>query len=437
MWCKVTIFLLSLQAKTNKKMNYIYLLIVLALTVQPLAAHHPTQTPHKHRADSLDKLVSGINPNNVSITDTLDIEQQSRLFMPLTFYRGIAKRKFSLDSDTISTSEALLDDVFLNIYLNRPDLVLTKESTIDSVAPPVDSKPIVVTTPVSKPQADVVMREEPPTMPEPKIIILKPNFWTFKGDYSLQFQQNYVSDNWYKGGERNYSFIAGVVFEANYNNKQKVKWDNKLEMKLGVFTSPSDTVHKVKTNTDYIRFTSSFGLQATKKWYYTVQSIVTTQMFRGYQSNKTTVYSDFMSPISLNLSVGMDYKPSWFKNKLTGSIHLAPLSYNLKYVDRKYLNTRYGIESDRQALNDYGSLITADLNWIFSQSVSWRTRFKYYTTYERSEMEWENTFSLKFNKYVISTISLYPRFDDSRKRDNDYGYFQFKEYIAFGFSYSM
>ena len=54
-------------------MNYIYLLIVLALTVQPLAAHHPTQTPHKHRADSLDKLVSGINPNNVSITDTLDI----------------------------------------------------------------------------------------------------------------------------------------------------------------------------------------------------------------------------------------------------------------------------------------------------------------------------------------------------------------------------
>ena len=52
-------------------------------------------------------------------------------------------------------------------------------------------------------------------------------------------------------------------------------------------------------------------------------------------------------------------------------------------------------------------------------------------------MEWENTFSLKFNKYVISTISLYPRFDDSRKRDEDYGYFQFKEYIAFGFSYSM
>ena len=242
MWCKVTIFLLSLQAKTNKKMNYIYFLLMQALTAQPLAAQQPTQTAHKHRADSMAKLVPLINPDNVVITDTLDLEQQSRLFMPLTFYKGIAKRKFSLDSDTIVTSEALLDDVLLNIYLNRPDLVQTKESTIDSVAPPVNTKPIVVTNPISKPQQDIVIKDEIPATPEPKIVLLKPNFWTFKGDYSLQFQQNYVSDNWYKGGERNYSFIAGAVFEANYNNKQKVKFENKLELKLGFQTSRGDTI---------------------------------------------------------------------------------------------------------------------------------------------------------------------------------------------------
>ena len=437
MWCKVTIFLLSLQAKTNKKMNYIYLLIVLALTVQPLAAHHPTQTPHKHRADSLDKLMSGINPNNVSITDTLDIEQQSRLFMPLTFYRGIAKRKFSLDSDTISTSEALLDDVFLNIYLNRPDLVLTKESTIDSVAPPVDSKPIVVTTPVSKPQADVVMREEPPTMPEPKIIILKPNFWTFKGDYSLQFQQNYVSDNWYKGGERNYSFIAGVVFEANYNNKQKVKWDNKLEMKFGMQTSKSDSIHSVKPTEDMLRYTGKLGLQAASKWYYTFQLIAQTQWARHYASNSKTVKSDLFSPLNVNLSVGMDYSVNWLKGRLKGSFHLAPFAYNFKYVGRLALSRNNGIDSGHHSLHDFGSQTTIDLTWKFSDNISWKTRLYGYTTYKRMEAEWENTFSFQFNRYLATKIFLYPRFDDGRTRDSKLGYWMFREYFSVGFSYSI
>lgn len=53
-----------------------------------------------------------------------------------------------------------------------------------------------------------------------EIVVEKPNFWTFSGDYYLQFLQNYVSDNWYKGGESNYSMMASATLQANYNNKQ-------------------------------------------------------------------------------------------------------------------------------------------------------------------------------------------------------------------------
>ena len=67
----------------------------------------------------------------------------------------------------------------------------------------------------------------------------------------------------------------------------------------------------------------------------------------------------------------------------------------------------------------------------------WHTRLYGYTTYHKYEMEGENTLTFTFNKYISANLFLYPRFDDSAKRVEDYSYWQFKEYLSFGFSYSM
>ena len=53
------------------------------------------------------------------------------------------------------------------------------------------------------------------------------------------------------------------------------------------------------------------------------------------------------------------------------------------------------------------------------------------------KMEWENTFTFVVNKYISTNLFLYPRFDDGVKRDDKYGYFQFKEYVSLGFSYGI
>lgn len=74
----------------------------------------------------------------------------------------------------------------------------------------------------------------------------KPNFWKLSGNYSLQLFQNYVSDNWYKGGESNYSMLGTVTLQANYNNKQRFRWENKLELRLGLQNSKGDTLHTVR-----------------------------------------------------------------------------------------------------------------------------------------------------------------------------------------------
>ncbi|MDY5321794.1 MAG: DUF3078 domain-containing protein, partial [Prevotella sp.] len=188
---------------------------------------------------------------------------------------------------------------------------------------------------------------------------------------------------------------------------------------------------------DLIRYTGKLGLQARHHWYYTLQTIAQTQFMRSYKSNDPKVYSDFFSPFTLNVSLGMDYNVNWLKERLTGSIHLAPFAYNFKYVDRLSLATRYGLDEGKHQLHDYGSEINIDLTYKFATNMKWRSRLYFYTTYKRTEMEWENNVVLQINRFLSTNIFVYPRFDDGAEKDDHHGYWQFKEYCSFGFTFQL
>ena len=362
------------------------------------------------------------------------------LFLPFTYYENVAHEALSLDEKTSDVNATLL-----NFYLKRPDLVATSESQLrEQYDTPEITEPeqVVVTTPTPE-----ITAPEEPEAPQVDVEVKKPNFWTYKGDGFLQFLQNYVSGNWYKGGESNYSMLSALTLEANYDNKSKWKWDNKLELKLGFQTSPSDTVNKFKTNEDLIRLTSKVGLQATKHWYYTLQFIGYTQFTRGLKANDRRTYSDFMSPFNLNLSLGMEYTMEWFNKRLTGTINISPLALNYRYVDRTiFINndgseiwfpTRHGIDPDKHHLLDFGSQFVIDYTWKLAENITWKSRMYGFTSYKRVEYEWENTFSFQFNKYISSKLFLHPRFDDNRARDDKHGYWMFKEFFSIGFNYGF
>ena len=374
--------------------------------------------------------------------DSLQLEaddsRYSMLFTPFTFYQGPGHRflRLNQETDSVDALGSSLDAALMHVYLNRPDLVRDTESHLKQVGAPIaaQSKP-------KKNHSDIVDQVAPkaiePDAAPMDFIITRPNFWTIGGDYYLQFLQNYVSGNWYKGGESNYSMLGRLTMQANYNNKQKVKWENKLELRLGYLTSKGDSVHTLKTSDDLIRYTSKLGLQATKKWYYTVQMVAQTQFAHGYKSNDKTVYSDFFSPFNLNLSVGMDYTVDWLDHKLKGSAHLAPLALNWKYVGREALATRYGLDEGKHGMTDYGSECTFDLAWQIAENIKWKTRLWGYTTYKRAEIEWENTLTFQFNRYISSNLFVYPRFDDGAAREDGDSYWQLKEFLSIGFSYSF
>lgn len=361
-----------------------------------------------------------------------------RLFMPLTFYHSSANSALSLREPDFGP-ETAVDKALMSVYLERPDLVVSSEDQLMEAGSirrdfEVEVREDVEMTDV----VDVPVPDESELVEEAEVEVSKPNFWTFKGDTNFQFLQNYFSDNWYAGGENAYSMVAALTLEANYNNKSKIKFENKLEMKLGIQSSQSDSVHKVKTNNDLLRYTGLFGIQATKKWYYSLQVLAYTQFSRSFESNDETVYSDWLSPLTVNVSLGMTYEVAALDGRLTGNVSLSPIAYNLKYVDRLALAEDNGIDEGHHSQSDWGSQVTADLTWKFNEKLSWKTRLYAYTCYSNTLFEWENTLNINIIKGISAVLFIHPRFDDSVERDDDSdSYWQFKEYCSLGFAYEF
>ena len=439
-------FFVSLQS--NMKYKYLLLCMLAMLTATAVQAQqrsgkgvsNAAQQIVKNYTDSLAALRQQLDSiqrvNELLRTESSD-GRYFRLFAPTTFYHSGANQLLSLTPSTGDDVTYAVDAAMMSLYMRRPDLVQNTESALRKVGSLRDDVNQEMTQQVELAEKVAPLPELPDEVAPLELVVKKPNFWKFKFDGNLQFLQNYVSDNWHKGGESNYSAVGIATIELNYNDKDRVTFDNKLETKLGIQTSPSDTVHKFKTSNDLLRLTSKFGLQAHKRWYYTLQLLAYTQFARGYKANDPKVYSDFMSPFNLNVGLGMEYKVETKNKKLTGSLNFLPLSFNFIYVDREDLASRNGIKGDHHTRENFGSSFTADLKWKLAEQILWKTRFYAFTSYDRALLEWENQLELKVTKYISANLFLYPRFDDANERDDDLGYFQFQEWSSIGLTYTF
>lgn len=330
-----------------------------------------------------------------------------------------------------------INKILLNFYLEHPNQVIGNEMyfadaiVLDDVqvinAPRQEEMKsyMTVVNPVEKANAENAFK------------VLKPNFWKKSAAASMQFSQHGISDNWYQGGESTNALLAELKLTANYDDRQKVQFDNSLEMKLGFITAPSDTVHSYKTNADLFRLNSKLGVRAIKNLYYTIASELTTQFFPNYTTNTNNLISSFLSPLQLKVSVGMDYKVS--KNKFNISLMGAPFSYNFVYIksDKIVNPSAFNVEPGHSSANLFGSEITANVDWKIKDNISYVTKFNYFTTYDKVIANWENTVNFQLNRYLSTKLFLHLRYDDGvTLTEENKSYFQLKEMLTFGLSYT-
>ena len=421
-----------------------------ARAVQQAKSRHVAFS-HKYSA-KLDSLISHYASWKYEAADTLSNPYYALLFSPVTLSSSCLERTIgssreadSLKNTTLASTRhvseviRMTDSVLTSTYALTPWLIHNEEEQHGTLPADIHDRP------ATKPEVNLTdtYAKQPLAeqgnffSPEDDIplIVRRPNFWTIKTNFSLQFTQNYISDNWYKGGESHNALLATTTIEANFNNQSKVTFDNKLEMKLGFQTSHDDKEHKYKTNSDLLRLTNKLGLRALKHWYYTLMLQSWTQFYKGYKANDKKVYSDFMSPFESLLSIGMDYQYS--KNKFNISATISPLALKLKYVGRPSLETTFGLTEGHHTKWERGSNITINYKWTIAKPISWQGRIYYFTDYSKSQIEWENTFNLTINKYLSTRLFLYPRFDDSRTRKEGESYFQFNELLSLGLNVSF
>ena len=383
-----------------------------------------------------------------------------RLLGPGVYYRSALADGFHLDYDVPGTERTeqetteelnrraqanmFVDHALMDAYATRPDLFRYYDTQIESES-------VVASEDVVGAQTDDLASiydkvdeikdvAEVVDSVEVDLQIVKPNFWTTKGAFSMQFAQNYFSENWYKGGNNNVALLSNLVLEANYNDQKRVQWDNKIDMRLGFVTATSDSCHRYLPNNDKIYLASKLGIKAAKNWFYTVSAEANSQFLPGYKSNDRLAYSKFMSPLDVYVSLGMDWKPT-FKNGNSFSLALLPLSYKMRYISspEETIHSSYNMVG-KDFQQDFGSKIEFKSEIKVVKGLTWKSRCYFFTAYEYAEAELENVFSFQFNKYISSEVYTLWRFDDNRSRDfydTTLGYFQFIEYFTLGLAYNF
>lgn len=288
---------------------------------------------------------------------------------------------------------------------------------------------------LSIPQKSLIRDTEADRKERLSAIKNKNNPWFKELSTLLQFTQNYVSHNWYEGGNSAFAMYASAKGKILYDDKKRITWENTGEWVAGFSTVSGDSLRKVNTTDDLFRLYSKLGIKMAKKVYFSTTAEFRTQLFPTYNGNQKTIKTGPFTPVRMNFAVGIDYKP--VKDL---SMVISPAAY--KFVcaaDTARSNyTSYGIEKGKKALNQFGSSVRVEWKWKPLREIQLETHLYFYTNYRSVELDLEANCDFIINRFMSARVTLHPRYDSAHKvGDEQKAKIQFKELVSIGFAHKF
>ena len=255
--------------------------------------------------------------------------------------------------------------------------------------------------------------------------------WIKGGDASLQFAATSLT-NWVAGGEDQIGVRSAVNLFANYK-KGKRTFENYAILAYGILKTGD---RKGVKNDDRLHFTSKLGHQISPKLAYTSAFLARTQFAPGYKYSGdkiTAKVSDFLAPLSMYLSIGIDYMPS--KNV---SLMLSPIMGRGTFVrsDSSTVVIAAGMMTEKtdefgnkkqiplRSRYEYGGGALLKFNGnLFQNKVNYSSQIELFSNYaekpQNMEIFWLFDTKIMLYKNITASWQIQLKYDDKQKTKDE------------------
>ena len=332
--------------------------------------------------------------------------------------------------------------------------------------------------------------------PEVAAKVEKPKNWTTNLKTQINVGQTGLF-NWAAGGDNTVSMAAFIDGNANWKQGDMF-WNNRLQLDYGFLYASSKPL--LQKSTDRIYLESKWGYKApsTKHLYFSANYDFKSQFSTGYDyktpenltddikgadlrqawKDARVLKSGFLAPAYTNLALGLDYVPTkWL------SINFAPLtggfvivkdaalreSYSMGYkkaydadnFDKLSEDQKTAFEAAkankdnkpavygdyfRAAKFEFGAQLKLDAKVNVNDNFAYSTQVVLFANYldikHCPRINWDNRIDWKLAKYFSLTLTTNLIYDDTimiadKDGNNPKARVQFKESLAFGFTYTI
>ncbi|MBR4808694.1 MAG: DUF3078 domain-containing protein [Bacteroidales bacterium] len=311
----------------------------------------------------------------------------------------------------------------------------------------------------------------------------KPKYWKTSTVLDLGVNQTKLF-NWAAGGFDNITLSAGLDAKAYYE-KERTTWKNRLQLEYGFIWSEDKSYILQKSN-DRIYLESKFSYKtSSEKWNWTASYDFRSQFTDSYSNydypdrwyeeygkdaqadphmqqeleqmkaawqeefeawRTASIKSTFLSPAYNNIAFGVEWKPtSWF------DLNLSPLTGSVIIVTEPVLRQQYGMPANPNSVDVYpyysflfqfGASLKSNAKFSINDKFNYETQVVVFTDYlnhpfTQYRVNWDNKIAWQITSFFKVGLSTWLLYDPIVEIDGVKSKVQFKDFLAFNFTFAF